>query len=189
MPVYLDSPMGIHATKIYDTYHELQNISNFEINQMYDEVKNIDDPQLSKKICLDNNPKIILAGSGMIEGGRIIHYLNNHLSNKKNTLLFVGYQGEGTRGRAILNGSQEIKFFGTYHPVQCEIASISHLSAHADQSDIIKWLGNFNSSPEMVFLNHGERHQTEALRVKIVHECDWKVTIPKINSEFILPTR
>lgn len=189
MPVYLDSPMGIHATKIYDKYHELQNISNFEINRMYDDVHFIDDPQVSKKICLDNRHKIILAGSGIVEGGRIIHYLNNHMGNKRNTLLFVGDQGEGTRGREILKGSQEIKFFGKYHPVRCEVASISHLSAHADQSDILKWFGNFKSPPEMVFLNHGERHQTEALRVKISHELNWDVSVPKMNSEYILPTR
>jgi metallo-beta-lactamase family protein len=189
MPVYLDSPMGIHATKVYDRYHELQNISNFEINRMYDDVSFIDDYEASKRVCLDNKPKIILAGSGMIEGGRIIHYLNNHMGNKRNTLLFVGYQGEGTRGRAILNGSKEIKFFGKYHKVMCDIESISHLSAHADQADIISWLKNIQNTPQKVFLNHGEKHQAEALCVKIQHEFNWDCSVPKMYEEYILPTR
>jgi metallo-beta-lactamase family protein len=186
IPVYLDSPMGINSTNVYDKYHELQNISHFEINRVYNDVKFISDPTASKAICLDNKPKIVLAGSGMIEGGRIIHYLNNHMGSKKNTLLFVGYQGEGTRGRAILKGSKEIKFYGEYHKVNCEIKSISSLSAHGDQNDIIAWLKNFNPAPKRIFLNHGEMHQTDALRVKIEFDLDWEVTIPKMFSEHVL---
>ena len=186
IPVYLDSPMGINSTKVYDRYHELQNISNYEINRMYDDVKFISDPITSKEVCLDNKPKIVLAGSGMIEGGRIIHYLNNHMGNKRNTLLFVGYQGIGTRGRAILKGSEEIKFFGKYHKVNCDIASISSLSAHGDQEDLLDWLGEFTTVPKRIFLNHGEPHQTDALRAKIEHELKWKCVIPKMHEEFIL---
>ncbi|MDX2359759.1 MAG: MBL fold metallo-hydrolase [Crocinitomicaceae bacterium] len=186
MQVYLDSPMGINTTQVYDRYHELQNISNFEINRIYDEVRFISDPVESKEICLDTKPKIVLAGSGMIEGGRILHYLNNHMSSKKNTLLFVGYQGEGTRGRAILKGSDEIKFFGQYKPVNCEIRSISSLSAHADQSEIITWLKNLNAEPKKIFLNHGEQHQSDALRVRVDYELGWNCEIPSINQEYLL---
>ena len=189
IPVYLDSPMGVNATKVYDRYHELQNISNYEINRMYDDVHFIDDPVLSKKICLDKNPKILLAGSGMIEGGRILHYLNNHADNPKNTLLFVGFQSEGTRGRAILNGSREIKFFGEYHPVKCVVESLSNLSAHGDQEDILNWLRNFKKAPQKLFLNHGEKHQTEALCVKVKHELNWEVSVPNRNDAYIVPSR
>jgi len=187
VPVYLDSPMGIHASKVYDTYHELQNISHFEINQMYDEIKFVDDAEYSKKICLDKNPKIVLAGSGMIEGGRIIHYLNTHISDPKNTLLFVGYQGEGTRGRAIIKGAQEVKFFGEYHTVRCQIESLSDLSAHGDQDDLLKWMRELDTAPKAVFFNHGEMHQAEALCVKVQHELGWKCTVPKMYQEFTLP--
>lgn len=186
MRVYLDSPMGINATNVYDSYHEQQNISNFEINRIYDDVYFINDSAQSKTICLDNKPKIVIAGSGMIEGGRIIHYLNNHASNSKNTILFVGYQGEGTRGRAILNGSKEIKFFGEFHSINCDIRSISSLSAHADQSELISWLKHIKS-PSKVFLNHGEAHQSDALRVKIEHELGYKCFIPNLDDEYLLP--
>jgi metallo-beta-lactamase family protein len=186
IPVYLDSPMGVNSTKVYNRYHEFQNISNFEITHMYDEVTFVTDPIMSKKICLDNKPKIVLAGSGMIEGGRILHYLNNHMSNKKNTLLFVGYQGVGTRGRAILKGSSEIKFYGKYHPVRCDIRSISSLSAHGDQEDMLDWLRNFETTPTKIFLNHGEPHQSDALRVKIEHELKWDCVTPKMYAEYTL---
>lgn len=185
MPIYLDSPMGIHATKVYERYQELQNISRFEITHMYDQVKFIDDAVFSKKVCLDSKPKIVLAGSGMIEGGRIIHYLNNHISNPKNTLLFVGYQGEGTRGRTILNGGAEVKFFGKYHPVKCSIKSLPDLSAHGDQNDLIDWLKHLKRAPEHVLLNHGEMHQAEAFCVKIKTEFGWEVSVPKMNQEFV----
>jgi len=184
--VYLDSPMGINVTHVYDNYKELQNLSHFEINRIYDDVTFVKDSIHSKEICLDNKPKIVLAGSGMIEGGRILHYLNNHAGNKKNTLLFVGFQAEGTRGRAILSGSDEIKFFGKYHKILCEVKSIPYLSAHGDQKDIITWMSNIKKAPKQVFLNHGEMHQAEALCVKIKHELGWKTTVPKMYSEYVL---
>jgi len=184
IPVYLDSPMGINSTHVYEKFQELQNISHFEINRMYDDVKFISDAQVSKAICLERSPKIVLAGSGMIEGGRIIHYLNNHMNDAKNTLLFVGYQGEGTRGRAILKGSKEIKFYGEYHKVECDIRSISSLSAHGDQNDILTWLQNFKNAPKKIFLNHGEDHQRDALRTKIQFELNWDCEIPQMNSVY-----
>lgn len=186
MPVYLDSPMGVDTTKVYEKYKEQQNISGYDLKRMYDGVKFIKDANESKMICLDDKPKIVLAGSGMIEGGRIIHYLNNHISSSKNTLLFVGYQGEGTRGRQIIEGSKEIKFFGKYHPVKCDVYSISTLSAHADQNDLLQWLGYFNKLPETIFLNHGEPHQRDALRVKIETELDVHCELPELNDEYDL---
>lgn len=186
IPVYLDSPMGVESTKVYMRFKEEQNISSFDLQHMYDQVEFISNREASKQVCLDQSPKIVLAGSGMIEGGRIIHYLNNHMGNPKNTLLFVGYQGEGTRGRAIQNGSREVKFFGEYHPVRCAIRSINSLSAHGDQLDLIKWLKSIQNKPNTIFLNHGEAHQTDALRVKIEHEFAWNVERPTLNDNYIL---
>lgn len=186
MPVYLDSPMGINVSDVYDQFHELQNISTYEIRRMYEDVHFVSDPEASKTICLDNKPKIVLAGSGMIEGGRILHYLNNHMDNPKNTLLFVGYQGEGTRGRAILKGSKEIKFYGKYKEVKCDIRSISALSAHGDCIEIVDWLKGFQDKPKKIFLNHGESHQTDALRTRIEYQLKWEVETPKMNAKFEL---
>lgn len=189
IPVYLDSPMGINATNTYVNHREWQNISHYEISRMYDDVIFVEDMEQSKAVVADKHPKIVLAGSGMIEGGRILHYLNNHLENPKNTLLFIGFQGEGTRGRAIMEGSSEIKFFGEYRKVNCRIRSIGSLSAHADRNEMIAWLKHFEQQPETIFLNHGEMHQSDALRVKIEHELGWKVVIPKLGESFLLHNR
>lgn len=189
MPIYLDSPMGINATNTYVNHREWQNISHYEISRMYDDVIFVEDMEQSKAIVADKHPKIVLAGSGMIEGGRILHYLNNHLENPRNTLLFIGYQGEGTRGRAIMEGSTEIKFFGEYRKVNCQIRSIGSLSAHGDRNEMIDWLKHFEQQPETIFLNHGEMHQSDALRVKIEHELGWNVVIPKLGESFFLHHR
>lgn len=186
VPVYLDSPMGINATKVYSKFSELQNISRYEITHMYDEIKFISDAQLSKAICLDKKPKVILAGSGMIEGGRIVHYLNNHMSNENNTLLFVGYQGAGTRGRAILNGEKSIKFFGEFHTVKCHIENLTNLSAHGDQNDLIEWMKHIKTTPKKVFLNHGEPDQSKMFRDVIEKTFGWDCAVPEMYQEFLI---
>ena len=100
--------------------------------------------------------------------------------------MFVGYQGEGTRGRQIMEGSKEIKFFGEYRKVNCQIRTISSLSAHGDQNEMIDWLRNFQDAPTTLFLNHGEAHQADALRTKIKHELNWEAEIPKLGAEYLL---
>jgi metallo-beta-lactamase family protein len=184
--VFLDSPMGINATKVFLQYQSWQKISSKEINEMYQDIIFINDILQSKALVADNKSKIVIAGSGMIEGGRILHYLNKHIEMPNDTLLFVGFQGEGTRGRSIVEGDSEIKFFGQFRKVLCNIRSISSLSSHADREEIMDWLRNFKKPPKTVFLNHGEPHQTEALRVKIQHELHWHVMVPKLAESFDL---
>jgi metallo-beta-lactamase family protein len=186
IPLYLDSPMGIDATRVYYEYKDWQRLSRLEIEQMYKDVFFVSDTAQSKLLVQDKKPKIIIAGSGMLEGGRILHYLNTHLENPLATLLFVGYQGQGTRGRAIMEGSTEIKFFGEYKKVLCQIRNISSLSAHADRNEMITWLKKFSKSPKRIFLNHGEPHQSDALRVKIEHELKIPVSVPHMMESFEL---
>lgn len=186
IPVYLDSPMGINSTEVYDRYPEWQNLAKKDFEAMYEDVHFIRDYETSRAVVADKKPKIILAGSGMLEGGRILHYLNNHAGNANNTLLFCGFQAAGTRGRAILNGENEIKFFGEYKKVNCEIASISSMSGHADQAEMLNWLQKFKKAPTQVFLNHGEPHQSDAFRVKIQTTLHWNVTVPFMLESFHL---
>jgi metallo-beta-lactamase family protein len=186
IPIYLDSPMGVKTTSVYDSFRDWQNISRHDAENMYDQVHFITNYEQSRAIVQNKEPKIIIAGSGMMEGGRILHYLNNHIENERNTLLFVGFQCEGTRGRSILEGSDSIKFFGEYRKVKCQIRSITSLSAHGDQEDILKWLRNFEKPPKTTFINHGEPHQSDALRAKIEHELGWKVKVAKMNVPYEL---
>lgn len=186
IPLYLDSPMGIKATLVFDKYPQWQDLSKYELDHMYDDIHFVSNYEESKTVVIDKHPKIVLAGSGMLEGGRILHYLNNHMKDEKNTLLFVGFQAMGTRGRSILEGGKHIKFFGEYHEINCQIRSISSMSAHADRIEMINWMRNFKNAPKQVFLNHGEPHQTDAFRVLIESKLNWKVTIPFISESFEL---
>ncbi|MBK9191733.1 MAG: hypothetical protein IPM77_09585 [Crocinitomicaceae bacterium] len=185
IPIYLDSPMGINSTAVYDKYPTWQNLPKVHFNEMYDDIHFITNYETSRAVVHDKKPKIVLAGSGMLEGGRILHYLNNHIENPDNTILFCGFQAAGTRGRAILHGETEIKFFGEYRKVKCHIESISSMSAHGDQSEMLEWMKNFKTSPK-VFLNHGEPHQADAFRVKIKSELNWEVVVPQMLECFHL---
>lgn len=186
VPVYLDSPMGVKSTLVFDRFPQIQDIPKFEADHMFGAVKYISGYEQSKAIVADKKPKIILAGSGMLEGGRMLHYLSNHGGNPKNTVLFVGYQAVGTRGRDLQQGNRSIKFFGNYQEMKCEIKSISSMSAHGDREEMIDWMKHIQDAPNTVFLNHGEPHQTNSFRVKIETELGWHVEIPKLNEIFEL---
>lgn len=183
IPVYLDSPMGVKSTLVFDKYPKYQDLSKFITDNMYNEVKFISSYEESKVVVADKKPKIILAGSGMLEGGRMLHYIANHGKSTNNTILFVGFQAVGTRGRDLVQGTKQIKFFGEYYDVNSEIKSISSMSAHADRNEMLAWMKNIKSPPKRVFLNHGEPHQTNAFRVLIETELNWNVHVPALDEK------
>lgn len=186
IPIYLDSPMGVSATEVMIEMDQWHTLSNQEIQAMDSLVHLITDVKTSRQIVDDKSPKIILAGSGMITGGRILHYLARYLQEDRNTVLLVGFQAAGTRGRSLEEGANELKFFGQYHPVRAEIKKITCLSAHADQQEIITWLSGFKSPPRKVFINHGEPHASDALRAKISHEFGWDCEVAKLNHRYAI---
>ena len=117
--------MGVSATEIYFKYRESHKLTDEDIKSMLSTVHLITEIKASKMIVNNKDPKIVLAGSGMITGGRVLHYLDKLISDQKNSVLIVGFQAEGTRGRALLTGDTEIKFFGEYHKVIAEIFKIN----------------------------------------------------------------
>jgi len=186
IPIYLDSPMGVNATEIYYSYPKNHKLTPEDIKSMSSTVQLISEVKASKAIVNNTDPKIVLAGSGMITGGRVLHYLENLIGDQKNSVLIVGFQAEGTRGRSLLSGDVEIKFFGKYHKINAEIFKINEFSGHADQSELMDWLKHFKPKPTLTFINHGEPHQSQALKVKIETELNWKCTVAKMNNEYYL---
>jgi metallo-beta-lactamase family protein len=138
----------------------------------------------SKAINKQKNRAIIISSSGMVTGGRILHHLVERLPRPENTILFVGYQAEGTRGRAILEGKSEIKIHGRNIPVEAKIENISGYSGHADYNEILAWLMGFNKPPEKTFLVHGEPESSVALKEKIEKQFGWNVVIPEFGQSF-----
>lgn len=177
VPLFLDSPMAASASKTLLKYPDWFTIDQKECAQMFSGIKINQDYEGTKEIIRQKGSKIVLAASGMLTGGRVLEYMKHYISDARNTIIIIGFQAEGTRGRALLNKAYEVKIHGKYYPVKAAIREISDLSAHADQSELIVWLKAFKNNPEQVFLVHGEPSAQEALRVKIKDELNIKATI------------
>jgi len=192
LPIYVDSPMAIGVTKIFKDRISDQNISS-RVLQL--EGKQIFQPQ-KLHICEDRDQSIainkiekgaiIISASGMATGGRILYHLANRLPYKNNTVLFIGYQAEGTRGRTILEGHPNVKIHGQTVPINAHVESISGLSAHADYNEILAWLLGFNKPPLKTFIIHGEKQASAALADKIQNQLGWDVVIPEFGESFEL---
>jgi metallo-beta-lactamase family protein len=122
----------------------------------------------------------------MATGGRILHHLSHNLERSSSTILFVGYQADGTLGRQLLNGAKTVRIMGKQFDVKARIESLDEFSAHADQSEIMEWLRGFRDFPSQVFLNHGEPSVAEALAQAIREVFGAKVTLPKIGESYLL---
>ena len=177
IPVYLDSPMAASAGKTLLKYPDWITLSEKECVQMFSSITINEDYKGTEGIIDQKGSKIVLAASGMLTGGRVLEYLKHYITNKRNMILIMGFQAEGTRGRALLDHTHEIKIHGKYYPVIAQVKEIGGLSAHADQSELLRWLKEFTLIPQHVYLVHGEPSAQEALRVKIKDEFDTSVTI------------
>jgi metallo-beta-lactamase family protein len=185
LPVYLDSPMAIKVTDFYVRHREDHKpefvreedsgnkdpLNMLEVHMM----RAVED---SKKINEVNTPCIIVSASGMATGGRVLHHLAQRLPDSRNTVLLVGYQAEGTRGRALQDGVKTVNLFGQQVAVSAEISTIGQLSAHAGKSELLRWLSGFQAAPRQTFLVHGEPLALNSLRDTIVSQNHWQVTIP-----------
>lgn len=189
IPIFLNSPLGIDATDIYSRYEQEQPIFHEHVGPEpfnFPNLHLVQDETESKKLNTLEGPAVIIAGSGMITGGRILHHLKAYASDKKSTLVLVGFQADGTRGRDILNGAKAIKIHGLQIALRCKIEYIESLSAHGDYSDVMKWLGYFKKRPKTVFLVHGEQEALDAMKNRIEKELSWNVVIPKYLDKYDL---
>lgn len=169
-PVYVDSPLAVEATKIYADDEAMKPYYDAETLQLLAQgINPIAFPGLrtsvtsaeSKAINFDNTPKIILSASGMCEAGRIRHHLKHNLWRKESTILFVGYQSEGTVGRKLIDGADTVRLFGEEITVEAHIESLSGISGHADRDQMLSWLASIPQKPRQVFVNHGDDQVTD----------------------------
>ena len=188
IPVFIDSPMGNEVLKIFENFPEWHKMSTAEMRSMQNFFNIISSYKETFKTVDDQRSKVIIAGSGMVSGGRVLTYLRFYLDRPETTILLVGFQAEGTRGRQLLEGAQELKIFGKYYSVAAQIKSLSSLSAHADQKGLVEWVKSIKNVPEKVFLIHGEETARDVLRVKLKDELGWHPYLPKMGeiTEIIL---
>nr|WP_321230031.1 MBL fold metallo-hydrolase [uncultured Psychroserpens sp.] len=181
IPIFIDSPMGNNVLDVFKRFPKWHKLSMDDYNAMCNHVNIIQSYKETWETIDDKRSKIVIAGSGMVTGGRVLTYLQQLIDEPSTTVLLVGYQAEGTRGRQLLEGAHEIRFFGKYYPVNATIKNIESLSAHADQKDLINWMSTIKNIPEKVYLVHGEPTALDAFRVKIKDVYGWNVTIPKLT--------
>lgn len=183
IPVFLDSPMGADATRILQRYPSWHKLTPEDCHAITNDVTIISKFEDTLGVLEQPGPKITIAASGMLSGGRVLFYLEKYLANRRNTVLFTGYQAEGTRGRAILRGAHEVKIHGVYVPVRMGVHSLSSVSGHADQQEMINWLSNIKVPPKCLFLVHGENDARDAFRIKIESVLSWRVELPNLSEE------
>lgn len=186
LPVYLDSPMAIAATRAFCKHHEEQALDPGECKKIVRMTRLISDANDSRRLINGDSPAIILSASGMATGGRVLHHLHSLLRSERNTILFVGYQAPGTRGESLVSGSKFVKIHGDVLDVRANIRVLNSMSAHADTNEIISWLRKFKSAPATTFLNHGEPDASTALKERIESELNWKVIVPEYGENYNL---
>ncbi|MCG2431884.1 MBL fold metallo-hydrolase RNA specificity domain-containing protein [Aequorivita xiaoshiensis] len=180
IPIFIDSPMGNNVLSVFQNFPDWHKIPMKDFNAMNRRMNIITSYKETWETIDNLQPKVIIAGSGMVTGGRVLTYLKQMIDKTNTSVLLVGYQAEGTRGRQLLEGAHELKFFGKYHPVKAEIHHIESLSAHADQQGLLNWTSEIKNIPEDTFLIHGEPTAQDVLRLKLQDTYGWKVSIPKL---------
>lgn len=192
VPVYVDSPMAVKALDFYrkhekeldaDVRSRHADVCAFSVRRLQPIVS----PGESRKITAAHGPAIVISASGMATGGRVLHHLEACLPDPRNTVLFVGFQAEGTRGRSLVDGAKTVKIHGQIVPVAARVEKLDSMSAHADASEIISWLRTVTKPPQTTYLVHGEAGAQDTLKARIESTFGWRVHIPQHGERVEVP--
>lgn len=181
MPFIIDTPMGIDVIQLFHEFRKWHKLSFEECQEMCQMFTLISDYKETIAAIYDVRPKVVIAASGMITGGRVLSYLERYIGKPETTVLLVGYQAEGTRGRKLLEGAKEIKMYGKYYPVEANVILVEGLSAHGDQMDLLNWLSELENIPQKVFLVHGENEAADELRHQIKEHYNFECMVPYLG--------
>jgi metallo-beta-lactamase family protein len=192
LPVFVDSPMAIRVTEVFEHHPEYfdeemmalirRRESPFDLPGLR-ETRTVEQ---SKKIAEHKGSAIIIAGSGMCNGGRIKYHLIDNITRKESTILFIGYQAFGTLGRHIIEGAETVRILGQRYDVKARIAQIHGFSAHADRDELLAWLSSLKEAPRHVFVTHGEPEAAASFSDFIHQKTGWKTTVPEYSQETVL---
>lgn len=178
LPVYLNSPMAASATHAYEKHRGELRLTAAQCNAMAHTAHIVQSPQESRLLNGRRGPMVIIAASGMATGGRVVHHLKAFAPDKRNTIVFAGFQAGGTRGANIAGGSPTVRIHGEDVPVRAEVVLLDDLSAHADAGEILQWLRGFRRAPRKTFITHGEPAAADAMRQRIERELHWTCHMP-----------
>jgi metallo-beta-lactamase family protein len=178
IPVYLNSPMAASAMQVYMKHKSELRLTAAECTALAHAAHIVQTPEESRLLNARHGPMVIVSASGMATGGRVLHHLKAFAPDKRNTILFAGYQAGGTRGALIAGGAPSVRIFGEDVPIRAEVAMLDDLSAHADAAEIVGWLRGFKAPPKQTFITHGEPAAADAMRQHIERELHWNVHMP-----------
>lgn len=185
VPVFLDSPMATDTTHIYCSHLLEHRLPPKRCRAMCTAVRYVRDARESRAIASMAEPHVVIAGSGMATGGRVVHHLERRLPDPRSTVLLAGYQAPGTRGAELLAGAEEVSIFGDRVRVRAQIANIGGLSAHADEPELLSWLGSIAEPPRRTFVVHGEPEASAAI-VRALGARGWVAEAPAMHQSIDL---
>jgi metallo-beta-lactamase family protein len=187
LPVMVDSPMAAQATQVYNRWHEEHDEEYASILARRQHplrtmsMSTTSSRDESKRINNMRGPRIIISASGMLTGGRVLHHAMRILPDENATVVFVGFQAAGTRGRQVQDGAKEVKIMRSVVPIRCHVEKVEGFSAHADWKDILRWLRGLHAPPKMTFLTHGEPIAADTMASHIRDSLHWNVTVPTLG--------
>lgn len=186
LPVYLNSPMAVDATRLYIRHHGQHRLDEQACRELGQVAHVVNSVEESMALNRRQAPMVIIAASGMATGGRVLHHLKAFAGDARNTILFAGFQAAGTRGARMLAGETSVKIHGEYYPVRARVEMIGNLSAHADADEILDWLARAPAAPRQCFVTHGEPAAADALRRRIGEQLQWPCRVPEYLEEVVL---
>jgi metallo-beta-lactamase family protein len=182
LPIFLDRPMAIHATALFEKHMDEHRLTAQQVQAMDHVATMVETTEQSKALRKRHGPMVILSASGMATGGRVLHHLANYVGDHRNMVVLTGYQSPGTRGATLASGSPTIRMHGKDLPVQAEIVQLASTSAHADAGQLLAWLGRMPAPASQVYVVHGESQASDALRQRIERELHLRVVVPEHGS-------
>lgn len=183
VPVFLNSPMAVHATELLLAWRGEHRLDEQQVAALADGVELVRTVEESKRLTEQRGPMVVLSASGMVTGGRVLHHLRQVAPDHRNTILLAGYQAAGTRGESLLSGAPSVRVFGEDIPVRARVVSIDSLSAHADADGILAWLAAGPEAPRSVSVVHGEAAAADTLRRRIRNELGWPAWVPGLGEQ------
>jgi metallo-beta-lactamase family protein len=179
LPVFLDSPMAVHTTHLFENHIGEHRLSSRECHALTHGATMVNSTEESKALAARHGPMVILSASGMATGGRVLHHLEHHVGNHRNMVVLTGYQAPGTRGATLASGAKSVRIHGRDITVNAEIVQLQSASAHADAGQLLQWLRGMPNRPDQVYVVHGDLSASDALRTRIEHELGWRAMVPE----------
>ena len=182
LPVFLDSPMAVSSTHIFEHHPGEHRLSNKDVHALTRSATMINSVDESRALSGRHGPMVILSASGMATGGRVLHHLSLYADNHRNMIILTGYQAPGTRGATIASGAQSVRIHGQDVAIKAEVVQLQSASAHADANQLLAWLRTMLKAPDQVYVVHGDMEASDELRKRIKHDLGWRAMVPEYGS-------